>query len=548
MHEQRYLSEQAELIKAEEQKRRMGEMKAYLDSQVREKESREALRKLSERAEAASRGPVTVLPVGIERPGCEEESVSATVERKALDEGARPRGRRRLNALAIARQSRFGGRTATSDDALRHVDLQKALKMDRALGKRRDLRGRRTRCELFIQRASTGSSPTTRTVGPMCSDGSAEEPRSADFATCSAARLDDDGGALAERPARTRAQRRRRRRRCAALPRVAVGARPARPARRQLGRPESAEYLCGNRILPGSEPAAHCYCGHQFGHFAGQLGDGATMYLGEVLNPAGERWELQLKGGGRTHYSRQADGRKVLRSSLREFLCSEHMHALGVPTTRAGSLVTSDTRVARDINYDGNVIQERASVRAASAPPSSRAAAAPPPPRRHRFRRPPHPSLAARPPQVVTRIAQSFLRFGSFEICKPEDALTGRAGPSAGQTAPLLALLDHVASLLLGGGGGGRRRGGARRAARGGVRRDRAADGGARGGVAMRRLLPRSAQHRQHVGGGRDDRLRAVRVPRLVRPRLCVQRLRQLGALLVRRAARALRLELRAPR
>jgi uncharacterized protein YdiU (UPF0061 family) len=148
----------------------------------------------------------------------------------------------------------------------------------------------------------------------------------------------------------------------------------------ELGRPESAEYLCGNRILPGSEPAAHCYCGHQFGHFAGQLGDGATMYLGEVLNPAGERWELQLKGGGRTHYSRQADGRKVLRSSLREFLCSEHMHALGVPTTRAGSLVTSDTRVARDINYDGNVIQERASVRS-PRPPLHRAA---PPPRRRR--------------------------------------------------------------------------------------------------------------------------------------------------------------------
>ena len=94
------------------------------------------------------------------------------------------------------------------------------------------------------------------------------------------------------------------------------------------------------------------------------------MYLGgldaHVNNGDGERasrseyWELQLKGAGPTKYSRQGDGRKVLRSSLREFLCSEAMHALSVPTTRAGSLVTSDTRVERDIMYNGNVIHERA--------------------------------------------------------------------------------------------------------------------------------------------------------------------------------------------
>ena len=77
------------------------------------------------------------------------------------------------------------------------------------------------------------------------------------------------------------------------------------------------------RVLPGAEPAAHCYCGHQFGYFSGQLGDGATMYLGEVVNSKGERWEIQFKGAGKTPYSRTADGRKVLRSSLREFLCSE---------------------------------------------------------------------------------------------------------------------------------------------------------------------------------------------------------------------------------
>ena len=75
--------------------------------------------------------------------------------------------------------------------------------------------------------------------------------------------------------------------------------------------------------IPGTDPAAHCYCGHQFGYFAGQLGDGAAMYLGEVINNRGERWEMQLKGAGLTPYSRTAYGRKVLRSTLREFLCSE---------------------------------------------------------------------------------------------------------------------------------------------------------------------------------------------------------------------------------
>ena len=91
------------------------------------------------------------------------------------------------------------------------------------------------------------------------------------------------------------------------------------------------------------------YCGHQFGHFSGQLGDGATMYLGEIVTSKGERIELQFKGAGKTPYSRSADGRKVLRSSLREFLCSEAHHYLGIPTTRAGTIVTSDTRVVRDI-------------------------------------------------------------------------------------------------------------------------------------------------------------------------------------------------------
>ena len=105
----------------------------------------------------------------------------------------------------------------------------------------------------------------------------------------------------------------------------------------QVERPDFASFFCGNKLLPGAQPAAHCYCGHQFGHFSGQLGDGATMYLGEILSPRGERWEVQFKGAGKTPYSRTADGRKVLRSSMREFLCSEANHALGVPTTRAAA-------------------------------------------------------------------------------------------------------------------------------------------------------------------------------------------------------------------
>lgn len=120
---------------------------------------------------------------------------------------------------------------------------------------------------------------------------------------------------------------------------------------------ELVKYLGGNDVIPGSQPAAHVYCGFQFGSFAGQLGDGATMYLGEVINPvSGERLELQLKGAGKTPFSRTADGRKVLRSSVREFLCSEAMHFLGVPTTRAATCVTSDSTVERDPVMNNTIV------------------------------------------------------------------------------------------------------------------------------------------------------------------------------------------------
>ena len=97
----------------------------------------------------------------------------------------------------------------------------------------------------------------------------------------------------------------------------------------------AVDVLAGNRVTASMKPFAARYGGHQFGNWAGQLGDGRAISLGEIEARDGSRWELQWKGAGPTPYSRRADGRAVLRSSLREFLCSEAMHHLGVPTTRA---------------------------------------------------------------------------------------------------------------------------------------------------------------------------------------------------------------------
>ena len=121
-----------------------------------------------------------------------------------------------------------------------------------------------------------------------------------------------------------------------------------------IASPAFARVFGGNALLEGMEPYAANYGGHQFGHWAGQLGDGRAITLGETINAAGERWELQLKGAGPTPYSRTADGRAVLRSSIREFLCSEAMHHLGVPTTRALCLVATGEAVVRDMFYDGH--------------------------------------------------------------------------------------------------------------------------------------------------------------------------------------------------
>ena len=142
--------------------------------------------------------------------------------------------------------------------------------------------------------------------------------------------------------------------------------------------PTFAQVMGGNALLDGMDPYAAVYGGHQFGNWAGQLGDGRAITLGERVGPDGRVWELQLKGAGPTPYSRGADGRAVLRSSVREFLCSEAMFHLGVPTTRALSLVATGDAVVRDMFYDGNARPE--------------------------------------PGAVVCRVAPSFLRLGSFQI------------------------------------------------------------------------------------------------------------------------------------
>lgn len=143
---------------------------------------------------------------------------------------------------------------------------------------------------------------------------------------------------------------------------------------------ESDEFLkifSGAKVLDDTKPYAMCYGGHQFGHWAGQLGDGRAINLAEVEHD-GKSWALQLKGAGETPYSRTADGLAVLRSSIREHLCSEAMNHLGVPTTRSLSLMLTGDEVMRDIMYDGNPAYEKGA--------------------------------------VVCRVAPSFIRFGNFQI------------------------------------------------------------------------------------------------------------------------------------
>ncbi|MDQ3323857.1 MAG: YdiU family protein [Acidobacteriota bacterium] len=118
--------------------------------------------------------------------------------------------------------------------------------------------------------------------------------------------------------------------------------------RDEAAKPEFVEYFTGNKLLSGSEPVSAIYAGHQFGHFVPQLGDGRAILLGEAVNNNGERFDIQLKGAGMTPFSRMGDGRAVLRSTIREYLCSEAMHALGIPSTRSLCITGSDAPVYRE--------------------------------------------------------------------------------------------------------------------------------------------------------------------------------------------------------
>ena len=142
--------------------------------------------------------------------------------------------------------------------------------------------------------------------------------------------------------------------------------------------PEFLGIFSGAKNIVEAEPYAMCYGGHQFGNWAGQLGDGRAINLAQVDTSDGNNWTLQLKGAGATPYSRTADGLAVLRSSIREHLCSEAMFHLGVPTTRSLSLSLTGDKVVRDVLYDGNPDVEKGA--------------------------------------VVCRVAPSFIRFGNFEI------------------------------------------------------------------------------------------------------------------------------------
>jgi len=116
----------------------------------------------------------------------------------------------------------------------------------------------------------------------------------------------------------------------------------------EINRQDFVDIITGKNLLDGCDPVAMCYSGHQFGHYVPRLGDGRAILLGEVKNDSGDKWDVQLKGGGQTLYSRGGDGRAVLRSTIREYLCSEAMHGLGIPTTRALCIIGSDHEVYRE--------------------------------------------------------------------------------------------------------------------------------------------------------------------------------------------------------
>jgi uncharacterized protein YdiU (UPF0061 family) len=177
-----------------------------------------------------------------------------------------------------------------------------------------------------------------------------------------------------------------------------------------LALPEGVEVLAGNRVPEGAEPLAQAYAGHQFGGFVPQLGDGRAILLGEVVGRDGRRRDIQLKGSGRTPFSRQGDGRAAIGPVLREYIVSEAMHALGIPTTRALAAVTTGEHVFREVVLPG---------------------------------------------AVLTRVAASHIRVGTFQYFAVRQDIEGlrtladhaiaRHHPAAAEAAnPYLALLDAV--------------------------------------------------------------------------------------------------------
>ncbi|ORZ23475.1 hypothetical protein BCR42DRAFT_404860 [Absidia repens] len=166
--------------------------------------------------------------------------------------------------------------------------------------------------------------------------------------------------------------------------------------------PQFLSVFSGETILPGTQPYAINYAGHQFSLFAGQLGDGRAISLFETENSQGERWDVQIKGAGRTPFSRFGDGYAVLRSSIREYLGAEHMHALGIPTTRSLALLGSSRQVYRD-------------------------------------------DTTSRQPErgaIVVRLAPSWIRFGNFELFYSRNDMNG-----------VRQLADYCLDHVFGGGG-----------------------------------------------------------------------------------------------
>ena len=226
-----------------------------------------------------------------------------------------------------------------------------------------------------------------------------------------------------------------------------------------LASPDGVAVLAGNRLPDGAEPIALAYAGHQFGNFVPQLGDGRAVLLGEVVDITGTRRDIQLKGSGPTPFSRRGDGRAALGPVLREYIISEAMHALGIPTTRSLAAVTTGEPVYRE---------------------------------------------TALPGAVLTRVASSHIRVGTFQFFAARGDVEARAAARRPRDRPPLSGRVGLSRPL---------------------RKGDRAPGGAGRAMAAGRLHPRRDEHRQRLDRRRDDRLRPVRLHgRLSIPRRCSAR------------------------